>query len=66
MKYHNHTIVKEHEDLGIDDPCLNYVYLIYNNKGVLINVALTLSSAKEFIDSGKEKPNDIKINKKTI
>ena len=61
MKYHNHTIVKEHEDLGEDDPKLNYVYLIFNDKGILINVALTLSSAKEFIDSGKEKRNGIKI-----
>ena len=52
MKYHNYIIKKVHEDLGEDDERLNYVYEIYDKDGKWINDALTLSTAKEYIDSG--------------
>ena len=52
MKYHKHIIKKVPEDLGEDDPKLNYIYEIYDSEGKWINNALTLSSAKEYIDSG--------------
>lgn len=51
MKYHNCEIIKRHEDLGEDNPHLNFVYVIYR-KGEWKNEALTLSTAKEYIDSG--------------
>ncbi len=51
MKYHKHTIVKVYEDLGEWDDRLNYVYEIYNDKGEHLNTALTLDSAKDYIDS---------------
>lgn len=52
MKYHNCIIKKVYTDLGEENKRLNYTYEIYNKDGKYINVALTLSSAKEFIDSG--------------
>jgi hypothetical protein len=51
MKYHKHIIKKVYEDLGEWDDRLNYIYEIYNEKGEYINNALTLDSAKEYIDS---------------
>ena len=51
MKYHKHEIKKIPTDLGEDDPRLNYTYGIYKD-GVYINTALTLSTAKTYIDSG--------------
>ena len=50
MKYHKCEIKKVYEDLGEENKKLNYVYEIYKD-GKYINVALTLSSAKEFIDN---------------
>lgn len=52
MKYHKHTIVKVREDLGEEDERKNCVYEIYDESGKYINVALTIPSAKDFIDSG--------------
>lgn len=52
MKYHKHEIKKVKEDLGEYDDRLNYVYQIYNEKGEFLITALTLSTAKEYIDSG--------------
>lgn len=51
MKYHGHEIKKVPTDLGESDPKLNFTYEIYKD-GKYINVALVLSSAKDFIDSG--------------
>ena len=51
MKYHDCEIIKRHEDLGEDNPHLNFVYEIYH-KGEWKNEALTLSTAKQYIDSG--------------
>lgn len=51
MKYHGHEIKKIHTDLGEEDARLNYTYEIYKDEK-LINTALTLSTAKEYIDSG--------------
>lgn len=51
MKYHNCEIIKRPEDFGEDNPRLNFVYVIYH-KGEWKNEALTLSTAKEYIDSG--------------
>jgi hypothetical protein len=50
MKYHNHEIKKVPTDLGEENPCLNFTYEIYKG-GEYINTALTLSTAKEYIDS---------------
>ena len=50
MKYHNHIIKKEKTDLGEMDSRLNYTYKIFKNEKY-IATALTLNSAKEFIDS---------------
>ena len=50
MKYHKHEIKKVYADLGEENPKDNYVYEIYNN-GVHIATALTLSTAKTYIDS---------------
>lgn len=54
MKYHHHEIKKVHEDLGEDNKSLNYVYKIYKD-GKYINEALSLGSAKDYIDSGYNK-----------
>ncbi len=51
MKYHGCLIKKVASDLGEDDPRLNFVYEIYH-KDKWMNEALTLSTAKEYIDSG--------------
>ena len=51
MKYHKHIVKKVPCDLGEDDPKLNYVYEIWKD-GKKITEAITLSSAKEYIDSG--------------
>ena len=51
MKYHKHEIKKIPEDLGEEDKTKNYVYKIYK-AGKYIQTALTLSTAKEYIDSG--------------
>lgn len=51
MKYHKCVIKKVPTDLGEDNPRLNYTYEIYQNNQY-IDTALTLSSAKEFIDTG--------------
>ena len=50
MKYHKHEIKKVYTDLGEDDDRLNYTYEIYKD-GKYIQTALTLSTAKEYIDS---------------
>lgn len=50
MKYHGHEIKKIPTDLGEDDPRLNYTYEIFKD-GAYINTALTLSTAKTYIDS---------------
>lgn len=52
MKYHGYQINKKSEDLGEDNPRLNYVYEIYKD-GEYKETALTLSSAKSFIDSSE-------------
>lgn len=51
MKYHGCLIEKVASDLGEDDPRLNFVYEIYH-EGKWKNEALTLSTAKQYIDSG--------------
>lgn len=51
MKYHGHIIKKIPEDLGEEDSRYNFLYYIYKD-GKYIQVALNLSSAKEYIDSG--------------
>ncbi len=50
MKYHKHEIIKVPTDLGEENPKDNYTYEIYKD-GEYINVALTLSTAKDYIDS---------------
>ena len=50
MKYHKHEIKKIPTDLGEENPKLNYTYEIYKD-GEYINTALTLSSAKLYVDS---------------
>lgn len=53
MKYHNYIIKKVKDDLGEEyDESLNCVYDIYSKDGKYINECLTLSNAKEHIDSG--------------
>ena len=52
MTYHNHTIKKVPTDLGESQASKNFTYEIYNKEGKRLNVALTLSTAKEYIDSG--------------
>ena len=52
MKYHNHIIKKVYTDLGEENDRYNYTYEIYDSTGKYIATALTLSTAKEFIDSG--------------
>lgn len=51
MKYHKCLVKKVPTDLGEDDPRLNYTYEIYKDNNY-IDTALTLASAKEFIDAG--------------
>ena len=51
MKYHNHEIKKIPTDLGENKAKDNYTYEIYKD-GKYIQTALTVSSAKEYIDSG--------------
>lgn len=55
MKYHGYEIKKEYVDLGETRKSLNCIYNILKN-GKWIANALTLSTAKQFIDSGE---NDI-------
>lgn len=55
MKYHKYEIIKVPEDLGEEDERLNCVYKIYKDREYKAT-ALTLGTAKEFIDSGE---NDI-------
>lgn len=50
MKYHKHKIIKAPEDLGEEREQDNYVYKIFKD-GKLIQIALTLSTAKDYIDS---------------
>ena len=52
MKYHGYVIKKEYVDLGEEDKRLNYCYNIFDIWGRYINTALTLSTAKDYIDSG--------------
>lgn len=52
MKYHGYEIKKVATDLGESDPRLNFTYEIYKD-GEHKNNALTLSSAKEYIDYGE-------------
>lgn len=51
MKYHGHEIRKVATDLGEEYARDNYTYEVYKD-GVYINTALTLSTAKTYIDSG--------------
>ena len=51
MKYHNHEIKKVPTDLGEERAKDNNTYEIYKD-GKYIQTALTVSSAKEYIDSG--------------
>lgn len=50
MKYHKHEIKKVYTDLGEELERDNHTYEIYKD-GVYINTALTLSTAKTYIDS---------------
>ena len=51
MKYHGYIIKIVPEDLGEENPRDNRGYEIYKGEEY-INVALTLSTAKDYIDSG--------------
>lgn len=51
MKYHGHEIKKVPTDLGEESNRLNCTYEIYKD-GEYINTALTLSTAKTYIDTG--------------
>ena len=51
MKYHGHEIRKKLEDLGYSEKSMNYVYEIWKD-GKYINVAWSLGTAKDYIDSG--------------
>lgn len=51
MKYHGHEIKKVATDLGEEKASMNYTYEIYKD-GQYIQTALTLSTAKEYIDTG--------------
>ena len=50
-KYMGHIIVKIPEDLGEDEEDMNYLYKIYKD-GKFIQEALTLDTAKEYIERG--------------
>ena len=52
MKYHGYEIKKTPADLGENDERLNYIYRITKDGEFKAN-ALTLSTAKEYIDSGE-------------
>lgn len=52
MKYHGYLITKHYEDLGEDNPNLNYLYTITKD-GEFKAEAINLSSAKTYIDSGE-------------
>ena len=54
MKYHGHEIKKVPMDLGEENPKDNKAYEIYKD-GKYIEVAWTLSNAKEFIDTGYDR-----------
>lgn len=51
MKYHKHIIKVCKEDLGEENPKDNKVYEIYKDEKY-INTALTINSAKDYIDNG--------------
>jgi len=51
MKYHNHEIKRVPADLGEENNRYNCVYEIYKDN-TYIATALTVSTAKEYIDSG--------------
>ena len=51
MKYHGHEIKKVKTDLGEEDERKNCIYEIYKD-GVKIQEALTIGTAKEYIDTG--------------
>lgn len=51
MKYHKHEIKKVYTDLGEEELKDNYTYEVYKD-GEFIATALTLSTAKDYIDSG--------------
>lgn len=51
MKYHGHEIIKQRQDLGENDNNKNCVYIIKKD-GEYLQTALTVSSAKEYIDTG--------------
>lgn len=51
MKYHKHEIKKVYADLGEENEKDNRVYQIYKD-GQHINEAITLNSAKDYIDNG--------------
>lgn len=55
MKYHNHIIKKVNEDLGEENKKLNFIYKIYDKNNKYIDTALTIDSAKDYIDSGYNK-----------
>ena len=52
MKYHKHIIKPVKEDLGFEDDKDNKVYEVYDPDGKYLNTCITLSNAKEWIDSG--------------
>lgn len=51
MKYHKHEIKRINTDLGESQKAKNCVFQILKN-GEYIATALTVSTAKEYIDSG--------------
>lgn len=50
MKYHGHEIIKKPTDLGEEDYRKNFTYEIFKD-GEYIQTALTLSTAKSYIDN---------------
>lgn len=50
MKYNGHEIKKVPTDLGEENPRLNFTYEIFKD-GQYIQTALTLSTAKTYIDT---------------
>lgn len=50
MKYHNHEIEKVYADLGEEREKDNRIYQIFKD-GIFINEAITLNSAKDYIDN---------------
>lgn len=51
MKYHKHEIKRVPTDMGEECSRYNCVYEIYKD-GKYIQTALTVSTAKDYIDSG--------------